>query len=178
MTHRRYFQLSRLSVAQYGEILVAQALAGTKLGDAQPCYDVLVPWERFVDAIRTVHPEAASWPAPSTDARLQVRSKLNKTGSGVARVVQCKETDFKEMTHLIVVLVDAGARTEGGVMDDEGRIEHAWVISAESARRLRQKPGKVQYIAVRDLLKTPPAGAIEITPLLVRAAEVELEGAP
>jgi hypothetical protein len=41
-THRRYFERFSLSVAQYGEILVAQAFGGEKRGDGQPCYDVAV----------------------------------------------------------------------------------------------------------------------------------------
>ena len=39
-THQDYFKRFRLNVEQYGEILIAHVFDGTKMGDAQPCYDI------------------------------------------------------------------------------------------------------------------------------------------
>lgn len=94
-THRRYFERFSLSVAQYGEILVAQAFGGEKRGDAQPCYDVAAGRNQFATALKGAGIDAQPLLSgvPDGDLRIQVRSKLSHTRSGQATVVHCKATD-------------------------------------------------------------------------------------
>jgi hypothetical protein len=58
-SHREYFRQYRLNVEQYGEILVADAFRGQKIGDAQPAYDVEVSGDTFVDTLRTIGIDAS-----------------------------------------------------------------------------------------------------------------------
>jgi hypothetical protein len=99
-THRHYFRTYKLSPAQYGEILVAAAVSGEKKGDAQPCYDVLADAAglRVLLKKSNVDPESPAWPHHEEKVRIQVRSKLTHTPAGKPSVIQCKESDFKQMT--------------------------------------------------------------------------------
>ena len=169
LTHRQYFQTYKLSVAQYGEILVAQAVAGEKRGDTQPCYDVLADAAQLGDLLSRAGVDRTSpvWPAPETEVRIQVRSKLRNTPSGTATVVHCKETDLQGMTHLAVILVSPA----------DGTIAHAWLMTSEAAARLRKKDeGRIQYIRVSQLKSEPlPDGVVDITPPLAAAADRPLD---
>src|SRR5690348_15031762 len=104
LTHRAYYRRFQLNAAQYGEILVAGAFQGRKMGDTQRGYDILVNRERFRDALQ----EAGLNSGPmlvsvsGQDVRIQVKSKLLKTSSGNASVVHCKSGDLEAMTHLAV----------------------------------------------------------------------------
>jgi hypothetical protein len=113
-THRQYFRRYRLSAAQYGEILVAEAFGGQKLGDSQPCYDVLTTEEKLAAVLEAA---GGSYGVPAdrgAEVLIQVRSKLSESRSGKASVVHCKTSDLEGsrrhsgMTHLVVVLLHPG----------------------------------------------------------------------
>lgn len=108
-THRHYFQRYRLSVAQYGEILVAQAFCGKKMGDTQRSYDIVTSNAVFNAALKSVSTDNPFLPCSDSteDIRIQVRSKLDGTAYYKASVVHCKEGDLVDggMTHLVIVLV-------------------------------------------------------------------------
>jgi uncharacterized protein (DUF433 family) len=107
--------------------------------------------------------------------RIQVRSKLSETPSGVATVIHCKESDFKEMTHLAVIIVHP-ARQAGSDSAEAGAIVNAWLLSHDAARELRPKPGKVQYIRVTQLIRDSlPNGVLDIKSLVAAVAEAPLD---
>jgi hypothetical protein len=83
-THRQYFRRYRLSAAQYGEILVAEAFAGQKLGDSQPCYDVLTTDGKLAAALQAAGVSCAIPAHRGAEVRIQVRSKLSESRSGRA----------------------------------------------------------------------------------------------
>jgi len=181
MTHRQYFRRYRLSAAQYGEILVAEAFRGQKLGDSQPCYDVLTSAAALVDALHGAGVPYSALSGPEAEVRIQVRSKLSESRSGRASVVHCKTTDLEgskrhaAMTHLVVILVHPGDRFDAADGGLEGTIRRAWLIPHEAAAKLRCKKGQEKYIAVSQLAGEHPAeGVIEITGLLASVAEREL----
>jgi uncharacterized protein (DUF433 family) len=165
-THRQYFQTYKLSAAQYGEILVAQAVDGEKKGDAQPCYDVRADAGGVRRLLERANADAHSpvWPREG-EVRIQVRSKLTLTPSGTATVVHCRDNDFKEMIHLAVVLVHP-----------DGTIENAWLMTSDTAARLRKKKGATQYIRVSQLKSQPPLDdVVEITSVLTAAADTRFD---
>jgi hypothetical protein len=180
-THRQYFRRYRLSAAQYGEILVAEAFHGRKLGDSQPCYDVVTNAGKIADALRGagVHFDVSS--DRQAEVRIQVRSKLSESRSGKASVVHCKATDLEGskrhagMTHLVVILVHPGDRFGGADGALEGTVQRAWLIPHDAAASLRRKDGAVQYIAVSQLSRDAiTAGVVDVTRLLAAAADAPL----
>lgn len=81
-SHRAYFRKFRLNPEQYGEILVAEAFHGQKMGDAEPGYDVLVSVSDFTAALNEIgvnFPEMLS--VQSDSVRIEVKSKLAITNS-------------------------------------------------------------------------------------------------
>jgi hypothetical protein len=142
-TPRHYVRRYQLNVAQYGEILIAEAFHGRKLGDGQRGYHIATSKEAFIDALHIAGIDAET-PTPSRltgQIHIQVKSKLNQTASGRATGVLCKDTDLEAMTHLAVVLVHPGARIPGGDPMNEGLILQAWLLTRDRAVVLRQKLG-------------------------------------
>jgi len=148
------------------------------MGDAQPGYDVCVEPSAFREALRTIGITA---PEDICEIRIEVKSKLSRTGAGNASVVHCNDCKLDGriskrgaqrpgMTHLAIIIVDPGSRAAGDP-NHEGRIEYAWLLSAQKARDLRNKKGKTQYISVQQLQKESPSKIFLIADLLNRAAD-------
>ena len=180
-THRRYCSTFDLNAEQYGEILVAQAVAGTKRGDAQPCFDVSTTLELLTASLIGVGVSSALI-TPSMldveadgDVRIEVKSKLRFAESGEASVIHCadtklsglkrgtgaKETTFPAMTHLVAVFVEPGTF----------EIANAWLLSRSAVARLRTK-GKAPHLPVRAVREAADrTGIIDIARLLQRVAD-------
>jgi len=122
MTHQDYFRKYRLSLAQYAEILVAQAFDGKKTADGYRGFDV----------------ENAK--INGRRGRIEVKSKWTKTPGGKATVIHCKENK-RAMTHLAVVLVEP----------DNHEVNEAWLITKTQAFGLRRRKTKSRYINVKEL---------------------------
>jgi hypothetical protein len=76
------------------------------------------------------------------------------------------------MTHLAIVIVNSGIKS----CDETGRITNAWLLSVEKAKQMRRKPGKTQYISVRQLRDEPRSDdCAEITDLLNQVADKIIE---
>jgi hypothetical protein len=179
-SHRYYFRRYQLNAAQYGEILVAEAFHGRKMGDAQRGYDILTPQASFVDALRSagLRPEQILFAGLSTEIRIQVRSKLAETpAGGKASVLHCKESDLHAMTHLAFVLVHPGSRVSGSDPTQEGQIVHACLMTRAKAAALRQKDGKVQYIRVNQTKCVGGLndGLVDIKHMLSSVANAQIE---
>jgi uncharacterized protein (DUF433 family) len=174
-THRDYFRRYQLSAAQYGEILVAQVFGGQKLGDSQRCYDVEASADSLRQVLRAAGADEGStlWPHTDDAVRVEVKSKLSRTPSGLATVVHCNDSKFDGMTHLAVVVIEPNDGSESG---EEGRIADAWLLTRDAAAKLRPKPGTEQYIGVSQLRGAAAGdGVIAITSLVAAAAELPLE---
>src|ERR1035438_2042983 len=104
ITHEAYFRRHKLSVEQYGEILVKVAYRGEKMPDHHKGYDV-----------------AAT--IAGKPARIEVKSKFAVTFTGDARVVHCGDTKFRPggMTHLMVILVDDNEKSPS--------VKKAWLLT-------------------------------------------------
>ena len=152
-SHRDYFRRYQLNVAQYGEIVVAEAFLGKKMGDAQPGYDIVTSKAAFIDALQRagIGAERMTTFNLNEDIRIQVKSKLNETPSGKASVVHCQDSNLEAMTHLAILLVHPGSRVSGGDPTQESLILHAWPMTRDRAVLLRQKEGKEQYIGVNQV---------------------------
>jgi hypothetical protein len=179
LTHRAYFRRFQLNAAQYGEILVAGAFQGRKMGDTQRGYDILVNRESFQNALRAANLDSEPMLISvfGQEVRIQVRSKLLRNPSGNASVVHCKSGDLEAMTHLAVILVRPGSRIPGDDPTEEGQIAHAWLMSRDTAAVLREKKGKEQYIAVNQL--TGPSAStgylLDIRQMLSSEADKSIE---
>src|SRR5262245_30546275 len=128
-THRQYFRKFSLNVEQYGEILIAQAFSGKKMGDAQPCYDVAALEENIRDRLLDAgNPrelvEACLSPVKGATARIEVKSKVARTLRSRASVIHCRD-------HKLEGVRGHGAATHFAVIlfDDKGAAEHAWFFS-------------------------------------------------
>jgi hypothetical protein len=179
-SHRYYFRRYQLNAAQYGEILVAEAFHGSKMGDAQRGYDILATQASFVDALRSagLNPEEMLFTGLSTEIHIQVRSKLAVVPSGgKASVLHCKESDLQSMTHMAFVLVHPGSRVSGSDSTQEGQIVHACLMTRDTAAALRQKDGKVQYIRVAQTKCIPGLndGLVDIKHMLSSVANAQIE---
>lgn len=151
LTHRDYFLKFNLSVEQYGEILVAEALGEKKLGDTQPCYDVACDQTRFAKLL------GSNTSSEPETVRIEVKSKMSQHGN--ATVVKCGEIKFngkgkhEGMTHLVIVIVDDG--TEIGGVEARGDVKHAWLMDAKTAKRFKRSGGNGEgnepYISVPDV---------------------------
>jgi hypothetical protein len=180
-THREYFRRYRLNVEQYGEILVADAFRGIKLGDAQPGYDVLVRKALLIEALDSIGADATRL-SLDEEVRIEVKSKQS-VGASVVHCNECKiygapnRVDKLPMSHLAVVLVHPGERLKGNDPTEEGRIVEAWLMTRDIAVELRKKEGKTQYLRVRDIkLGARPGGdVISIRDLLERSSETEIQ---
>jgi hypothetical protein len=186
--HRDYFRRFRLNVEQYGEILVAQAFCGLKMGDEQVGYDVKVPHSAFVEALRTAGVNVGQLPtcAPDDDVRIEVKSKLSHTLSGKAEVIGVKATKIEGvqrggrkhlgMTHLAVVLVYPGSRASRDARE-EGFIADAWLLTRERVITLRdntKRKGKSLSVKeIRDILSRE-SDIISIKPLVEAASQAPL----
>jgi hypothetical protein len=156
LTHRDYFRRFRLSVEQYGEILVAAAFRGEKMGDSQRGFDVRISTTDFIEVLKGAMINAGQAvvekmvsPSFGDEIRLEVKSKVSKTNSGgVAYVVHCNESKFEDrtskngiqklaMTHLAVIIVNPASRLESE-SDEKGTIQHAWLMTREMAADLRK----------------------------------------
>jgi hypothetical protein len=175
-SHRDYFCNYALNVEQYGEILVAGAFGGRKMGDVQPCFDVEVKTADFRTTLSVLGLEPAKLNAllvPEGDTvRIEVKSKATYTDAKVSvitegTVINCGDnklngvsrggTTYDPMTHLAVVNVN-----------DDGTFKSAWLLSAEVARSLRTT-GKSPYIptaALRDAADAGRLGVVNIAGLL------------
>ena len=178
-SHREYFRRYKLNVEQYGEILVAQALGGEKMGDAQPGYDILVDRAQVIKILQragTAKKQVKSFfEIPTKNVRIEVKSKLSTTKTGQADVVHCGKTKFdgargKEgMTHLAIVIVHPGSRTEGQDPTLEGEVDRAWLLTRRVAKSLRTK-GKSRYIPLGKVEKSTTE-KINIKEILTDVAE-------
>ena len=181
-THRHYFRRYQLNVAQYGEILIADAFQGRKLGDGQRGYDIVTSKGAFIDVLRRAGIGAETTPATTLgeEIRIQVKSKLHETTTGKANVVHCKDTDLNAMTHLAIILVHPGSRVSSGDSTHEGLILHAWLLTRDKAAILRQKPGKEQYIRVNQVKDAVNLNGdlFDIRPMLSSIADARIELAP
>jgi hypothetical protein len=186
-SHRDYFRRYKLNVEQYGEILVAEAFHGDKMGDVQPGYDIRVCNAAFEKALRTVGIDPPKTAMDETDGiRIEVKSKLSRTGGGRASVVHCNDCKLDGrlskkgiqrlgMTHLAIIIVDPGSRADGDPHQNEGRIENAWLLSAKKAREMRRKDCKTQCIYIQQLRnECSSEDFFEITRLLNRAANEQV----
>jgi len=159
-THRSYFKRFNLNVEQYGEILVAQAFGGVKKGDAQPCYDVETSDQevraRLLASGASLEKVDSSLSAIQDKmVRIEVKSKLARTPSGVATVIHCSKNKTEgtrkhpPATHFAVILFDG-----------DGQAEHAWFFATDVAKLLQQ--GKSRYIPVSSLKKPAPIGKHDV----------------
>lgn len=177
-SHRDYFRRYRLNVEQYGEIVVAEAFGGEKMGDSQPGYDIRIGVAAFLNALRAAGIDTARMVLDQRqEICVEVKSKLSRTSTGNARVVHCSESKLSGkrpkpgrqcagMTHMVVLIVNPGSRAGD---EQEGHIEHAWLLNAGTAAELRRKPGKAQYISIPQLEQCKDC--LEIAPLLNGAAD-------
>lgn len=174
-THREYFRRFNLNVEQYGEILIAQVFDGTKIGDEQPCYDVETSDEKmqerlFAAGISRESVEKCLSGLGGGIVRIEVKSKLARTPTGVANVIHCSDNKIHgarghpPATHFAVILFDG---------EKNGTAEHAWLFSNQIARRLRREETKSRYIAVPSLKEASRDGMdaiIDICSLINEAA--------
>ena len=177
--HRDYFRHFRLNVEQYGEILIAQAFRGIKMGDEQVGYDVAVAKSDFISVLPGLC-------LPDEDLRIEVKSKLNPTSNGgKAEVINLKPTKITGcerrrqlgMTHLAVVLVRPGSRAKRA-KGEEGRIAEAWLLPLAEVIAMRDKTTrKGKSLSVREI-RASIAGnrdsILDIKPLLELAADAPL----
>lgn len=173
MTHRLYFRSYKLSAAQYGEILIATAVDGEKMGDTQRCYDVRADAKGFKHLLGRTEVDATSplWRLEG-EVRIQVWSKLTHTPGGTASVIHCKKSDFELMTHLAVVLIHPGGKDNAPL---QGTIVDAWLMTSDAAAELRKKKGATDYIRVSQLRTPPlPEGVVSIRTVLAAAADTPL----
>ena len=178
-THQEYFRTFRLNVEQYGEILIAHIFEGTKMGDAQPCYDIDATNQNVRAALLAtgIAQETVEACLPRTTAgsvRIEVKSKLAYTPTGRANAIHCSENKiagvrtFLPATHFAVILFDG---------EGNGTAAHAWLFRAELAQQLRRADTKSRYIPVPSLAKgsfEPSAGVVEISQLINTAASAPL----
>ena len=185
-SHRDYFRCFRLNVEQYGEILVAQAFRGTKMGDEQVGYDVKVANSEFVNVLSTAGISFGQNAACVSDdeIRIEVKSKI----SYKAEVVGLRETKLfglerggrkhLGMTHLAVVLVCPGSRKSRDPQE-EGLIADAWLLPRDLAIDMRNKTTrKGKSLSVKEI-RAAMAGdcrMIDIKPLLESVAQAPLLG--
>src|SRR5262249_18940843 len=153
---------------------------GTKLGDSQRGYDIVVTSREafFATLGRLAVAARLEDRKPTSQICIEVRSKMNQTPTGKATVVQCKPSNLEAMTHLAIVLVHPGSRVAAGDSADEGRILAAWLMTCEKASTLREKPGREQYIRVnqvRKAIQDREPGVIDIAPLLASIADAPLD---
>jgi hypothetical protein len=190
LTHRAYFERFSLGVGEYGEILVAAAFGGKKMGSQQDCYDVTVSRSKFTDVLG-IDAELMLGTNAEDVVRIQVRSKLTWTAAGEASVIKCSESDLngtrrsqksgydRSMTHLAFVLVETGRRFPDGrnvrPNEQEGRIAIARLMTRDRAKELRDRTGT--YIRVSDARQHPIAdsGIVDITSLLTKVADEPIE---
>jgi len=176
-THRAYFNQYNVNVEQYGEILISQAFGGTKMGDAQPCFDV----EASIDDARE-RLTSAGLSATAIDAclcgltdktlRIEVKSKRARTAVSTASVIHCSDKKvegargFLPATHFAVLLVD-----------DQGCIEEAWLLRVTLVMDLRRMGTKSRYVPVSALRKAASAatsGLVDIRRLVNEVATVAI----
>jgi hypothetical protein len=179
--HRDYFRHFRLNVEQYGEILIAQAFRGIKMGDEQVGYDVKVAKSDFISVLRT-----PGLCLPDEDLRIEVKSKLSPTSKGgKAEVINLRETKITGcerrrqlgMTHLAVVLVRPGSRAKRA-NDEEGRIAEAWLLPRAEVIAMRDNTTrKGRSLSVREIIASIARNRdsiLDIKPLLELAADAPL----
>jgi len=172
-THQRYFRQFRLNVEQYGEILVAAAFEGDKLGDAQPCFDIRASKKAVHGALvsgAVAADQSTACLGEALELRIEVKSKLSWTGTGRANVIHCRNK-FESVrgqppaTHLAFLLFD-GAKT--------GMATHAYLLSCDAAMSLRRMDTKSQYIPVPAVCRAGAAampGIVDITALINGVAQ-------
>ena len=151
-TLRDFFRRYRLSVEQYGEILVAELLNGVKMGDVQPAYDVYTTPERMEQGDCPIRDKIVP---ENGEVRVEVKSKATITSGGKATVVNVGKVKMggvrrhPPMTHMLVVLVEP----EG---EREGNIAEAWLLDLEFVLGHRQ--GESQYLNVGVLRQAAKMG--------------------
>src|SRR5437879_1454205 len=191
-SHRDYFQRFRLNVEQYGEILVAQAFRGLKMGDEQPGFDIKVTKEDFNDGLRRagIKDGQPILCHPEVEIRLEVKSRFSQTLSGRAEVIHCsdnkmdgvqrKRTQHLGMTHLAIILVTPGSRANLDA-SEEGLIESAWLLTRDMVAGLRSRTTRIsKCLSVKEIAEHIKAARgnsapdiIEITDLISDAATTE-----
>jgi hypothetical protein len=85
MTHQEYFLKNKISLEQFGVLLVGLAFQGKNTSHGTKGYDV-------IDARI----------GKDTGCRIEVKTKITKGAS----VIHCNDNKVKLMTHLAVVLID------------------------------------------------------------------------
>jgi hypothetical protein len=172
-SHYDYFRKYKLNVEQYGEILVAQAFKGKKKGDAQHGYDILIDKaskviSKLQDTVTGKKKIKSFFPYPNKLVRIEVKSKLSITNAGKASVVHCSKTKLADkrakegMTHLAIVIVQPGSRTEGKgkkAVGKEGVVERAWLITRDVADRLQKGTPRKDHIRLTS--KKPSLKSVE-----------------
>jgi len=177
-THQAYFRQFRLSPEQYGEILVAAAFDGTKMGDAQPGYDIEASQPIVRRALRKSGLSLAQVNRVLSldhgpQLRIEVKSKLARTPAGRANVIHCRNKltgarGQAATTHFAVILFDGNLT---------GLAEEAWLFTHQSARRLQRPETKSGYIpvpAVRRAGKDGNMGVVVIRTIINAAAVAPL----
>jgi len=148
------------------------------MGDAQPSYDILVDKAQVIKILQRAGTDKkrvkSFFEVPTKNVRIEVKSKLSTMKSGKATAVQCRDTKFdgargKEgMTHLAIVIVHPGSRTEDEGSAREGEVDRAWLLTRRVAKSLRT--GKSRYIPLRKV-EEPTTEKIDIKKLLTSAAK-------
>lgn len=174
-THQHYFRRFRLNVEQYGEILVAHVFDGTKMGDAQPCFDIqaseqTVRRQLLADGAEPEVVARCFLECVGGEIRIEVKSKLARTPGGRASVIHCSDNKVKGVrswrpaTHFAVIL-----------FEPDGSVARAWLVPAQIAQRLRRIQTKSRYIPVSSLVNSDGStGVLEISRLLNKAASTPL----
>lgn len=183
-THRTYFRKYNLTVAEYGEILIAQMFGVAKMPDAQPGFDVQVPYPYFVKTLRELGDKSNGLLSSieKDDLRIEVKSKLCITHSGEAEVIKVSEVQTQGktkangrillgMTHLAVVIVFPRP-LDVSDLKEHGRIQHAWLMACSTAESLRKTDTKSRYIPVKDVREKAELADGEIVDCTVFLNEV------
>lgn len=136
MTHKDYFREYKISIEQYGVLLVALAFDGKNTQHGNKGFDIY-------DAKISDNP-----------CRIEVKSKITQSLTGKATVIHCNDNKFnkKGMTHLAVVLINP----------DSYEVAEAWLITKNKVRTLRSKT-ESKYIPVKKVREHKGKGKIDIT---------------
>jgi hypothetical protein len=180
-THRKYFERFRLNVEQYGEILIAQAFHGKKMGDAEPCFDVETTKQKMIASLKAARISKQDSRAclnglHDETVRIEVKSKLWSTPGGRAYVIHVNDNKFKGVrrengkkyspaTHFAVILVEN---------QKNGEVKEAWIFPSKVALELRKRHTKSKYISVPSVRQTTKSGVLDITDFVREVADARL----
>lgn len=190
MNHRNYFQRFQLNVEQYGEILGAAAFGLTKMGDAQPGYDLEGDKATFAESLKGYGVDVGFLSGYDGDkVFIEVKSKLEYTHTGKATVVHCHPNKIhgagrsnqaaQPMSHLLIILAAPGPRASLNkkhvTSSEEGHIElavlltHAEVVELLNATKDAKKP----YVNVDTVRKNIKEGRYIVLTSALNAASLK-----